>query len=80
MRITAGQAPVVVNPGGIRGYVNFIDGYHGSLINPAVSAAVTAEMQTEAISFTGAPIPPAGISANPPGSTLLLANPAVIQP
>ncbi len=79
-RITAGQAPVVVNPGGIRGYVDFIDGYHGSLIDPAVSAAVTVEMQTEAISFTGAPIPPAGIAANPPGSTLLLANPAVIQP
>ena len=79
-RITAGQAPVVMNPGGIRGYVNFIDGYHASLIDPSVSAAVTVEMQTEAISFTGAAIPPAGIPANPPGSTLLLANPAVIQP
>jgi pimeloyl-ACP methyl ester carboxylesterase len=79
-RITAGQAPVVMSPGGIRGYVNFVDGYHASLIDPSVSAAVTVEMQTEAISFTGAPIPPAGIPANPPGSTLLLANPAVIQP
>jgi hypothetical protein len=79
-RITAGQAPVVTIPGGIRGYVNFIDGYHASLIDPSVSAAVTVEMQTEAISFTGAPIPPAGIPANPPGTTLLLANPAVIQP
>jgi len=79
-RITAGQAPVVMSPGGIRGYVNFLDGYHGSLIDPSVSAAVTVEMQTEAISFTGAPIPPAGIPANPAGSTLLLANPTVIQP
>jgi hypothetical protein len=79
-RITAGQAPVVMSAGGIRGYVNFVDGYHGSLIDPSVSSAVTVEMQTEAISFTGAPIPPAGIPANAPGSTLLLANPAVIQP
>jgi hypothetical protein len=37
-------------------------------------------MQGEAISFTGVPIPPAGIPANTPGTTLLLANPAVIQP
>jgi pimeloyl-ACP methyl ester carboxylesterase len=80
LHITAGQAPVVMSAGGIRGYVNFLDGYHGSLIDPSVSAAVTVEMQTEAISFTGAPIPPAGIPANTPGSTLLLANPAVIQP
>jgi len=79
-RITRGQAPVVVVPGGIRGYVNFIDGYHGSLIDPSENYAVTAEMQTEAVSFTGVPIPPASIPANPPGSTLLLANPTVIQP
>jgi pimeloyl-ACP methyl ester carboxylesterase len=78
-RITAGQAPVVSVPGGIRGYVNFIEGDHGSVIDDVVPA-VTAEMQTEAISFTGAPIPPAGIPANTPGSTLLLANPTVIQP
>jgi pimeloyl-ACP methyl ester carboxylesterase len=79
-RITAGQAPLVMVSGGIRGYVNFVDGYHASLIDPSVSAAVTVEMQTEAISFTGAAIPPVGIPANPPGSTLLLAHPSVIQP
>jgi hypothetical protein len=79
VQIKAGQAPVVSNPNGIRGYVNFIEGDHGSIIDDKV-AAVTVEMQTEAISFTGAPIPPAGIPANPPGSTLLLANPTVIQP
>ena len=78
-RITAGQAPVVTVAGGIRGYVNFIQGDHGSVIDDVVPA-VTAEMQTEAISFTGAAVPPAGIPANPPGSTLLLANPTVIQP
>jgi hypothetical protein len=79
VQIKAGQAPVVSNPNGIRGYVNFIEGDHGSIIDDKVGA-VTVEMQTEAISFTGAPIPPAGIPANPPGSTLLLANPTVIQP
>jgi hypothetical protein len=78
-RIAAGQAPVVANPSGIRGYVNFIQGDHGSIIDNVVPA-VTQEMQTEAISFTGAPIPPAGIAANTPGTTLLIANPAVIQP
>jgi pimeloyl-ACP methyl ester carboxylesterase len=78
-RIKAGQAPVVTSAGGIRGYVNFIQGDHGSIIDDVVPA-VTAEMQTEAISFTGVAIPPAGIPANPPGSTLLIADPAVIQP
>ncbi len=78
-RITAGQAPVVVNSGGIRGFVNFTQGDHGSVIDD-VFPAVTAEMQTEAISFTGAPIPPAAIPPNPAGTTLLLANPSVIQP
>jgi hypothetical protein len=79
LHITAGDAPVYSSPNGIRGYVNFIEGDHGSVIDGKV-LPVTVEMQTEAISFTGAPIPPAGIPANPPGSTLLLANPAVIQP
>src|SRR5437763_181018 len=78
-RIAAGQAPVVANPGGIHGYVNFIQGDHGSIIDGVV-LPVTQEMQTEAISFTGAPIPPAGIPANTPGTALLIANPAVIQP
>jgi len=81
MRIARAQGPVVVAPGGIRGYVNFIDGYHASLIDPSVSLAVTAEMQTEAVSFTGVAIPPAGIPANAPGTTLLMADPAgVVQP
>jgi pimeloyl-ACP methyl ester carboxylesterase len=79
VRIKAGQAPVVMNSGGIRGYVNFIEGDHGSIIDDKVPA-VTAEMQTEAISFTGVAVPPAGIPANTPGTTLLLADPTVIQP
>jgi pimeloyl-ACP methyl ester carboxylesterase len=83
MKISATQAPVVTNAAGIRGYVNFTQGDHGSIIDDVVPA-VTAEMQTEAISFTGAPIPLPpplpSIPANPPGSTLLLADPAVIAP
>jgi|SRR5579863_1220990 len=77
-QIKASQAPIVNVAAGIRGYVNFTQGDHGSIIDDVVPA-VTAEMQTEAISFTGAPIPPAGIPANTPGSTLLIANPTVIQ-
>ena len=80
-RIAKGQGPVVHMPGGIRGYVNFIDGYHGSLIDPRESQAVTIEMQTEAVSFTGVAIPPAGIVGNTPGSTLFMPDPNnVVQP
>jgi hypothetical protein len=80
VQIKAGQAPLVVNNKGIRGYVNFIEGDHGSIIDDKVPA-VTAEMQTEAISFVGAPIPPIiPLPGSTPGTTLLLANPSVIQP
>ena len=34
------------------GYVNFIAGDHGSLLNPASSPAATGEMQGEAVTFT----------------------------
>jgi pimeloyl-ACP methyl ester carboxylesterase len=79
-RIKAGQAPLVTQAGGIRGYVNFTQGDHGSIIDDVVPA-VTAEMQTEAISFVGAAIPPIiPLPGTTPGSTLLIADPAVIQP
>ena len=79
-QIKAGQAPLVSNPNGIRGYVNFIEGDHGSVIDDKVPP-VTAEMQTEAISFVGAAIPPViPLPGTTPGTTLLLANPTVIQP
>jgi hypothetical protein len=78
-RIKAGQAPLVTQAGGIRGYVNFTQGDHGSVIDDKVPA-VTAEMQTEAISFIGAEIPPVIPAPTTPGSTLLIANPTVIQP
>jgi pimeloyl-ACP methyl ester carboxylesterase len=78
-RIKASQAPLVTSAAGIRGYVNFIQGDHGSIIDDKVPA-VTEEMQIEAISFTGAEIPPVITAPTTPGSTLLIADPAVIQP
>ena len=93
MRIPAPAAPsLVTNPGGFRGYVNFVIGDHGSIIDPTASMAVTTEMQAEAISFTGAPIPripttpplppvnPTPIDPTPPGTSILLLIPPVIQP
>jgi hypothetical protein len=68
------------------GYVNFITGDHESLVDPTASLAATIEMQAEAISFAGAPVPPIpqrafpGSAATPPGSALLVLNPPVIQP
>jgi pimeloyl-ACP methyl ester carboxylesterase len=81
-RIAKGQGPVFVNLGGIHGYVNLIDGYHASLIDPIhANPAVTVEMQTEAVSFTGVPIPPAIPAPNTAGTTLLIADPTgVVQP
>ena len=63
--IGSGQAFPRVVPGGPvngDGYVNFVLGDHGSLLNPAASAPATGEMQTEAVIYTaGAPGPiPAG--------------------
>jgi len=69
---TATPLPTVISSAaGVRAYVNFVQGDHGSVIDDVVPA-VTGEMQAEAISFTGAPIPPLGIPANTPGSTLVL--------
>ncbi len=79
-RIAAPAAPGPVidtthTPPGHRAYVNFLLGDHGSIIDPTASLAATTEMQTEAISFAlGSP------PALPPGTLILIANPAVIQP
>ena len=78
---TAAPLPTVITAAaGVRAYVNFVEGDHGSIIDGVV-LPVTEEMQAEAISFTGAPIPPLGIPANTPGSTLVLGlvSSAVIQ-
>jgi hypothetical protein len=76
----AGTPPVpLVNiagsPPGFRAYVNFLFGDHGSIIDPTANAATTAEMQTEAVSFALGQPPTA-----PPGTVILVAYPAVIQP
>jgi len=56
-----------VNPGPL-GYVNFIFGDHGSIIDPTSSLATTAEMQSESIAF-----------ASSLGTAIVISNPAVVQ-
>jgi pimeloyl-ACP methyl ester carboxylesterase len=76
----------VTNANGFRAYVNFVIGDHGSIIDPTASLAVTMEMQAEAITFAGAPVPPIpqlsfpGFPATRPGTAILVLNPPVIQP
>jgi pimeloyl-ACP methyl ester carboxylesterase len=84
-RVPAPAAPgPVSNANGLRVYVNFTQGDHGSIIDNVVPA-VTAEMQGEAITFTGAALPPIpalgfpGFPATPAGTTILILNPTVIQ-
>jgi pimeloyl-ACP methyl ester carboxylesterase len=86
-RIHAPAAPgPVTNSSGFRAYVSFVTGDHGSIIDPTASLAVTTEMQAEAITFAGAPVPPIpqlsfpGFPATPPGTAILILNPPVIQP
>ncbi len=80
-RIPAPAAPgPVQNAGGFRAFVNFVVGSHGSIISPAASSAATQEMQAESITFTGQPIPVFFPVTTPPGTTILIGNPAVIQP
>lgn len=70
--IDAGGLAKVSTPGAnpvTRGYVNFIAGDHGSILNPAASVATTVEMQTQVVTF-----------AATSGTTILISNPAVIQP
>jgi hypothetical protein len=59
------------------GYVNFINGDHGSLLSPAACNTATAEMQTETATFTLSGNPPSPGVSNP---TINVANPAVVQP
>jgi pimeloyl-ACP methyl ester carboxylesterase len=87
VRIPAPAMPrPVTNANGFRAYVNFVIGDHGSIIDPTASLAVPMEMQAEAITFTGAPVPPIpqlsfpGFPATPPGTAILVLNPPVIQP
>jgi len=65
--VASGQAFPRVVPGSPvngDGYVNFVLGDHGSLLNPAASPPATGEMQTESVIYTAGapgPIPPATI-------------------
>jgi pimeloyl-ACP methyl ester carboxylesterase len=86
-RIPAPAAPGrVSNANGFRAYVNFVVGDHGSLIDPTASKLVTTQMQAEAISFTGAGIPPIpsllplGVPTSAPGTLILVLFPPVIEP
>jgi pimeloyl-ACP methyl ester carboxylesterase len=83
-RIPAPAAPGPVvsgtgTPPGHRAYVNFLVGDHGSIIDPTASPAATREMQGEAITFTGVPIP-ALLPPSTPGTVILIGNPTIIQP
>jgi pimeloyl-ACP methyl ester carboxylesterase len=86
-RIPAPAAPgLVTNANGFRAYVSFVVGDHGSIIDPTASKLVTTEMQAEAISFTGARIPPipnllpGGVPTSKAGTAVLVLFPPVIEP
>jgi hypothetical protein len=86
-RIPAPRATgLVSNANGFRAYVNFVAGAHGSIIDPTASKLVTTEMQAEAISFTGAGIPPIPqiwpqrTDPTTAGTSLLVLFPQVIEP
>jgi hypothetical protein len=70
--IDAAGIPRISTPGfnaASLGYVNFLFGDHGSIIDPRSSLPTTVEMQTESVAF-----------ANTQGTLILIANPAVVQP
>jgi dienelactone hydrolase len=69
-----------VNAAGWRAFVNFTAGSHGSIIDPSTSLAATQEMQLESLTFTGQPVPIVPFPATPPGTTILIGNPTVIEP
>jgi pimeloyl-ACP methyl ester carboxylesterase len=70
--IDAAGLPRISTPGpnaASQGYVNFIFGDHGSIIDPTASLATTTEMQTEALTF-----------AATSGTVIAIADPTVVQP
>ncbi len=70
--IDAAALPRISTPGAnpvSQGYVNFIFGNHGSIIDPSASLATTVEMQTEAITF-----------AATGGTVVAISDPSVVQP
>ncbi len=70
--IDAAAIPKISTPGANAaslGYVNFVLGDHGSIIDPTASLAVTVEMQTESVAFSSSL-----------GTVVLISDPAVIEP
>lgn len=63
-----------VNPGS--GYVNFVNGDHGSLLSPAAHGPTTVEMQKEVITLTVSGNPPAGAGT----PVISVTDTAVVQP
>ena len=59
------------------GYVNFLNGDHGSILSPAACNTATAEMQAETATFTLSGNPPSPGVSNP---TINVSNAAVVQP
>jgi hypothetical protein len=59
------------------GYVNFVNGDHGSLMSPTACGAATLEMQIEAAGFTLSGNPP---SPGVPDPVINVTNAAVVQP
>ena len=59
------------------GYVNFINGDHGSLLSPTACGPATVEMQTQTATFTLTGNPPSPAASNP---TINVTNAAVVQP
>jgi hypothetical protein len=57
---------------GTGGYTTMSAGSHGSLMDPAASAAATVEMQTQAVKFAASAIQPGG-------PFVVITNPAVVQ-
>jgi hypothetical protein len=87
-RVAAPAAPGPVtspSPSGFRAYLDFIEGYHGSLISNKIPN-VTAEMQVQAISFLGSPVPPnpaalfPGCPPSTPGTLICIVDPLVLAP
>jgi hypothetical protein len=71
--------PGVAGATALHVFVNFTEGVHASFLDPTYNLAVTEEEQLEAVTFTGQAIPALGIAPTTPGTSLLIANPTVVQ-
>lgn len=70
--IDAAGLPRISTPGAnavSQGYVNFVYGDHGSIIDPSSSQDTTIEMQTEAVTFAASG-----------GTVVAISDPTVVQP